>query len=425
MGHPPNTTSPARSFKPVPPVSPLQLGKPVLQAKCPAAPPVHVPPAVKQFKPVSLVKKSAPVGPAPIQRQTTHATARFPVDLKRGMSPPVYRPQFPTGASLQPRSHHPGVFRTGSAPPVYRPLPSPTAQPVARPQKQIIPGTRLAAGVPPNPIMPAAFAARNTIQNSNRIAQPPKPANRYSGASRTVLAHSSRHVVQPACSSLTSCWNAFVSLFCCCLPSQPQYSALPDPSFSLTYGSQEIRQRIAVKQSQASETNWFTDDTCSSTAKRVTQAFATGKAIESGKTQDSLAKFMRGEGRTAPDGVIIHVKLRWQTPSEGSTSTMFDGTTQHEFAILQKGSECFLLQAWLGKLDLNQWLSSTEGQRKRSISEILGSLKNLETALKTKNPSSINTELQNTFTVQESHIQTWTSLPMEMTWEAWNQQGPS
>lgn len=431
--------SPARSFKPAATSHTSKAGAPVLQTKRPSAPPVYVPPALKQFKPVSLLKKSAPAGPTPIQRQG------LPVSPKRGKAPPVYRPQPPVGVSLQPRANHPSGFRPGSAPPVYRPQPAgalmqpklsgntcnvmtggappvyrpqPSPVPAGRVQAGTIPGTRSAAGATPSPIMPASsFAARNTIQNRSFIAQPPKP-NRYPAAPWTVSTHPRQPVIQPACSSLASCWSSFISLFTCCLPSPNEYRRLPDPTFDDTYGISDIRRQIEGRQSREKDTGWFTDTTCSTTAQRVTDSFATGAALASGNTHATLTKFMNGTGKNAQYGVVIHLKLQWTTGN----------MTQHEFVILQKGNECFLIQSWLKKFNLDDWFSSTEGQRKRPISEILAALKNVEDALTTKNARSINAELQNTFTVdeEESFLRlNWTNIPMEIAWEAWNQQAPS
>lgn len=390
-----------------------------------------------------------------------------PPDLpvaKRNSAPPVYRPQSPPSNSMRPKPlHGSGAAQAGNAPPVYRPaevaglrhptlagrlgqhtpngappvwLPSNPVQPrlladprasrpgaappVYRPQphspavitKAALPWaarTLTAVGVSKlgRPAMPPP-GARTTIQNGNGAEHQARLNNHLSSAP-ALTSQRGEQTIQASCDCFSGCFSGFLNLFKPRPRPSPAYVELRQLGFDSDYGVDQIRQQIELQQTKDKESGWFTDDTCSNTARRVSKSFGVGSPIGRNKGYSSLEAFMNGKARTAPRGVVIHVKLQWITEN-----------SQHEFAILQKGDECFLVQSWVGNISLGDWFSSSSGLRKRSVAALLRELQEVESAMQKKDES-IASALDKTFGARKIVLLNWTGIKMEMAWEAWNQ----
>jgi hypothetical protein len=224
------------------------------------------------------------------------------------------------------------------------------------------------------------------------------PGRRPAPATRMVQGQRGA-AVQPFCGWLSNCFAWL------CPPRRT-------PTFDDNYGAPQIRARIDRQRLLSDEeTDWFSDTTCSTTAHRVSGALSTGGALGRGVDVRSLKRFMQGTGKDADMGVVIEVKI-------GQV-----GFSQHEFALEQMGEECFLIQAWLRQMTLEQGLGRTA---RRRVTDILDELTTLETTWLGNDSDRFRNALATTFGVNYSDTdwanewqRNWQPGTRQLSWEAW------
>lgn len=259
--------------------------------------------------------------------------------------------------------------------------------------------SRLAVQPPParpKPVQPKTVQAR--------LAPPPLQSPRGRAVPRPVA----RVPGQGAAIQPCGCWDGIVALFRRLFGSsdpQPAYVQLPARR---TFGPDEGPSAIRIAIEQRQDDNWLTDTTCSTSARRVFETVGQITTLGSGIGHSSLQTYMKGAGSRVDEGVVIQVKV-------GQS-----GFSQHEFTIVQKGNECYLIQAWLDKISLEEGLRTA---RLRGIDDLLGDLERLEAALKSGSSEERRAALERTFGVtfsdtdwQQDRVK-W-GYGVQLSWEA-------
>ena len=213
-----------------------------------------------------------------------------------------------------------------------------------------------------------------------------------------------QQVVQPM-------WKA---LFSSCYPTAPQ--EIPD--FPDSYGPDQIKQEIESYRllSGYEDDDWMKDTTCSTTAKRVSEALGIGTGTGEQRGAKKLAEYMQTEGITATYGKVFRIKIGQE------------GMSQHEFVIEQRGNTCYLIQAWLDIITLEQWLSCEKASVRKSVVRLGLELNALETSFLEQQPNELRDALATTFGVEysdkawekERRVHWGMGFPSPLSWEAWD-----